>query len=278
MATLKSTHVDEKLKGREIYGLAQARRSKTVFDDAAKEAKRWAFSWNVIAYTFDATVALSAIVIIIASQISLIPNVVMTVMGGIVGVLKGIEMFGNFKARAATFDIVRQNYTTVAGKIEDAFAVLERIAIDGVSSDEVIMWSKMTRMIEEMVHLASSWTSPGKTKVNSVTLAIDQLQTIEANILRDHQIQQHTGSLEQLGVDPKFKVCEVGVWSKSERRAHLPQRSRSPPPLAVSPRRLPIPKTSFQGGDLSPPFYQVSRRPADAIVQHSLQLDSENPV
>lgn len=277
METLKSAHVDEKLKGREIYGLAQARRSKVVFDDAAKEAKRWAFLWNVIAYTFDAIVALSAIVIIIASQISLVPTVVMTVMGGIVGVLKGIEMFGNFKARAATFDIVRQNYTTVAGKIEDAFAVLERIATDGVSSDEVIMWSKMTRMIEEMVHLASSWTSPGKTKVNSVTLAIDQLQTIEASILRDHQLQQHTASLDELGVDSKFRVCEVKTWAKSEHRSH-PRQSRSPPSLMVTPPQLPIPKTSFQGGELSPRFCQASKPPDDVIIQHPVQLDTENPV
>lgn len=169
------------IPGQEIYGLNQARRSKVIFEKAAKEAHVWYIFWTVLAYVFDFLTAGTALAVAVTGQIKDTPLVVMTVLGAIIVLMKTIETFGQFKPRATRAKITYYNYRSVAGKIEDAFAVLEHIAVDGVTIEELQVWSKMTHLIQELAQFASQWSTTPNSDVSS---AIGNLQNIERGIIR----------------------------------------------------------------------------------------------
>lgn len=173
------------LKGEEVYSFVQARRAKNKFSSAAVTSNCWCKIWISISYFFDFAMWIHALLIAINSKTDIFDSDIITYMATFILVLKTIESGCNFKGRAASAKIVSNNYKMIASKIEDAFSSLTIIVKDGIADDEIKEWSRMVRLIEELVNSASEWPSPSVTKSIDVNPALNEIKSIENKILND---------------------------------------------------------------------------------------------
>jgi hypothetical protein len=167
-----------------IYGLLKARRACETFRDSSRIATRWNILWKTLSYIIDTIGFILAFIMATNSIVNFIPEKSVTFFLSAIPLLKTIEVLGNFKYRAATSHITKENYRTVSSKVEDALEVLEIISEGGITENETKEWSKMMRFIEELIEYTKKWPPPSKTSSIKVVSAISDLQKIERYILQ----------------------------------------------------------------------------------------------
>lgn len=167
---------------RHIYGLAQARRARESFKEASNQAKIRFYLWTILSYLADCLLGVIAICLAINGQSPFLSDTVVTIFGTSIAAIKTFESAIQLKSRALTSKIVYKNFSSVVGKIDDAFNVLQ--SEDGIQTPEKMeIFSKMIRLIEQLVSFASKWASPDEARPESVSDSIYELQKIEREIL-----------------------------------------------------------------------------------------------
>lgn len=209
---------NSRLTGKHAYGLARARRAKDKFEDAANIAIRWNWIWSILGYLADASLFIIALTIAINNNANFLSDGLVTVLVSIIAALKASEVMTGLKSRVTYSKVVADEYKEVAGKLEDALYALETISEGGIKEDEVQEWCSVMALIRSNIAKANKYPSPSAASKIDVSSAVESLQTLERNIVRD----QNKMKIAQARSQQVFYQYPVGPQPGGDLRGSQP--------------------------------------------------------
>lgn len=159
------------------YRFSNIKTARDDFDKAFKESRLWFRIWSIVGYVSDILIWFFTLINTINVKVEYINKDASTAMMSIVVSLKTLEATVGFHRRSESSRAVMRYYKMIRDKLDNAIHSMES---NDISSED---WSKLVRFCEEIVASARKFPNPSLIKQIDVTKAINELQSIEREIL-----------------------------------------------------------------------------------------------
>lgn len=204
------------------YELLELARSKDNFKQASITANKWYWLWNVIAYSQSAILGITGFLLALQGNLNFLSDGAITTIGAATLVVTIAEAKFNFKGRAHTAEIIRDNYTVVAGKLDLALISMTKIKEDGIiSNNKMSEWHMLCALVDYLIEQARKYPSGVVvTADDTVKSAQSNIQAMQKKLLEQ---QQH----QRLGIDTLVYGEKAGLSTASihaESAAILPAK------------------------------------------------------